>query len=605
MKQPKGIFVALTFVMLLGITTYSNCGSQNGINFNNGDQGGAFLANGEPNFAKMSALDTIDQSNPIAKIESAIVDGSNITLMLSPFMTSTFMDKHVGQGKPNPGQELGDDHPAPSRVMYYLYREKTGPNKEGRKHIATVDHVNLDQSVKYVDENLDDGTYTYDQTAVILYDRTWYYAKSTDTEKVPASVGVNAEVPGVATEQFMGDWNGTDTCQKDGLAQEYSYTATINPIENEQNKVTISNFGGFGQLLSWDAEISSNTILIPSVDVQGLLTIAKGVLSNDNASIVWEYTTTLSDSGVEEVCTGTWTKTVVTTPEMPNYPTHGLGHENITRVYVSDGVIYAGTSGGGVSVVQRDGSIKRYTKADGLGDNRVPGLYVSDGVIYAGTRDGGVSVIQRDGSIKRYTKADGLAGEWVESVYVSDGVIYVGGDGGVSVIQKDESIKTYKLDIGHGLYVSDGVIYAGTRDGLAVIQENGSIKTYTEADGLGSNYVASVYVSDGVIYAATWGGLAVIQENGSIKTYTEANGLPGMMVFRVHVSDGVIYAGTSGGGVSVIQRDGSVKTYTEANGLGDNHVRSVYVSEGVIYVGTANGLSISHDGGESFITITK
>lgn len=81
---------------------------------------------------------------------------------------------------------------------------------------------------------------------------------------------------------------------------------------------------------------------------------------------------------------------------------------------------------------------------------------------------------------------------------------------------------------------------------------------------------------------------------------TTANGLGDDIVYGVYANSGVVYAATYGG--LSISTDGgsSFVNRTTNEGLGANYVYCVYASGGTVYAGTANGLSISTDGGVSF-----
>lgn len=81
---------------------------------------------------------------------------------------------------------------------------------------------------------------------------------------------------------------------------------------------------------------------------------------------------------------------------------------------------------------------------------------------------------------------------------------------------------------------------------------------------------------------------------------TTVNGLGNNIVYGVYANSGVIYAATYGG--LSISTDGgsSFVNRTTNEGLGSDFVYGVYASGGTIYAGTSNGFSISTDGGTSF-----
>jgi len=107
----------------------------------------------------------------------------------------------------------------------------------------------------------------------------------------------------LATGKFIGNWDAADECS----TESYTYDAIINPNTTDQTQVQVFNFGGYGELLSWNTVISGDTISIPLSDVQGLLAEGMGIMSTDGSTINWDYIVTDSFGAVDS-CAGVWTR---------------------------------------------------------------------------------------------------------------------------------------------------------------------------------------------------------------------------------------------------------------------------------------------------------
>ena len=176
-------------------------------------------------------------------------------------------------------------------------------------------------------------------------------------------------------------------------------------------------------------------------------------------------------------------------------------------VFTSDGRMLAGTSGGGLYVVEMDGNTPVSHSVLGAGQL---GSYVvysvlqtKDGTVWAGTRGGGVRRIGRDGSIKQTA-------------------------GGFDVISLEED--------------SDGMVWVGTTMGLYKLSPDGKMLLHlTEADGLPSNTIHSVlYDGEGFLWAGTTRGLCRVSLSGSeISCFYAVDGLQDN-----EFSDGACYRGT-------------------------------------------------------------
>jgi len=117
--------------------------------------------------------------------------------------------------------------------------------------------------------------------------------------------GINCDV--LAVGKFVGNWDAADSCpsaieQPDSL---WRYDVKINPLTNDQTKVEIFNFGGFGENFAWSTQVSGDTITIPLSAAGGFTVEGSGLMSEDRTTINWTYTVVDSEDN-SEICEGVW-----------------------------------------------------------------------------------------------------------------------------------------------------------------------------------------------------------------------------------------------------------------------------------------------------------
>lgn len=314
---------------------------------------------------------------------------------------------------------------------------------------------------------------------------------------------------------------------------------------------------------------------------------------------------------------------------------NGLGHNQVMGVYVVGSTVYAATwSGLSISTDGGDKFTNR-TTANGLGHNITLGVYALGSTVYVATinglsisTDGGQTFVNR-------TTANGLGRNTVNAVYVVGSTVYAGTEyGGLSISTNGGNSFTSRTTangLGHNrvfsLFVSGSTVYAGTERGLSISTDGGnSFVNKTTANGLGNDNIAKIYANSGALYVATKGGLSISTDGGAtFVNRTTANGLASNTLFSVYGGGGTIYVGTQSGLAMGVCNDGApaptfTPTYTltptptpaicefrnktTAHGLGNNDVNIVYAEGNLVYAGTWNGLSISSDGGNSFVNRT-
>lgn len=112
----------------------------------------------------------------------------------------------------------------------------------------------------------------------------------------------------VSADKYVGNWLADETCtEADGTAYAVDYTASVDAAA-DVSQIVITNFGGFGTNLAFNANIDGNTITMPLTSplnndetVEGT-----GTISDDGTTISWTYDFT--GTGFSDDCTGTWTK---------------------------------------------------------------------------------------------------------------------------------------------------------------------------------------------------------------------------------------------------------------------------------------------------------
>ncbi|MBI1925416.1 sigma 54-interacting transcriptional regulator [Candidatus Poribacteria bacterium] len=290
---------------------------------------------------------------------------------------------------------------------------------------------------------------------------------------------------------------------------------------------------------------------------------------------------------------------------------NGLANNSVNAIhYASDGAIWFGTYGGGVS--RCDGKeFVNLTTADGLANNDVWAIYCdADGTMWFGT-EGGLS--RYDGKeFVTLTQKDGLAHNFVHAIHRDPaGVMWLGTEGGLSrVVYLERSRRdgtgfvtfTQEDGLAHNRVWAvhcglDGAIWCGTYGGGVSRYDGQRFVNFTRKDGLASNCVHAIHRDpDGVMWFGTdEGGLSRYDlprspSKGGFVNFTTKDGLASYIVYAIHrTSDGVMWFGTEGGGTSGY--DGIAWTSLDTrDGLAGNIVSSIHQdSDGCLWFGTCDG----------------
>lgn len=316
-----------------------------------------------------------------------------------------------------------------------------------------------------------------------------------------------------------------------------------------------------------------------------------------------------------------------------------INHNTIRALYVTrNGTLYIGTANG--LTVFREKNFFLVTTKDGLSNPEVTSFVeYDDSTVWAGTKGGGISVLRGYKCVDTITIADGLQSTIVDILAkCGDDTIYVGGPKGVVLYSKgqwkvvideysriplpiralyvDRSTGSLWVGTDNGLYVrepsqnrwvrlstkeglpdnrirallrdSDGNLWIGTYNGLARYF-NGTIAAYLDKDGLSSNNVSCLFEDfEKSLWVGTLEGGANQFYSTKLRTLEAKDGLLNEEVRPIYQSrDGSIWVGTNGGGITRYLPDRSVRHYTERDGLPSNNIRALCEdAEGAMWIGT-------------------
>ena len=218
----------------------------------------------------------------------------------------------------------------------------------------------------------------------------------------------------------------------------------------------------------------------------------------------------------------------------------------------------------------------------------------TDGIIYVGSSAGGLHAFNPDGSAKWKILTDIIISS--APAVGSDGTIYIGAvDKSLYAINPNGSIK-WSLMTDTPIYSSpaiglNGVIYIKSQYVLYAVHPNGTLNWSFNA---GQSFSASPSLKmDGTIYLATYYKLYAVQPNGTVKWSFTANGgdtYPDTFDSTPALDEnGNIYVGDRHNGIHVFDVNGNLKwshnTLTRWSGAS-----AVIGGDGTIYIGKSNGM---------------
>ncbi len=254
--------------------------------------------------------------------------------------------------------------------------------------------------------------------------------------------------------------------------------------------------------------------------------------------------------------------------------------------------------GGVIEVLSpRDGSVRRFGRAEGLPEDSVESIAPDGDSFWLGT----------NGSLCRWKPGEAAVCRAVEGSVTS---LFVAGTDNVfaatwrAILHASSgSLETLasmpsELTIGRADLVvdRDRNVWVGTSGGLLRVQGH-SVERFSRKDGLSADYVMALFEDhEGDIWVATNGGIDRFR-NPRVLHLSSVDGLSGDSTMAVQgARDGSTWVGTSGNGVNrVLGRE--IRAYSIADGVPGKSVLSLYEDAlGRMWMGGTTGLAYFHNG---------
>ncbi|MEP7271440.1 MAG: Ig-like domain-containing protein [Acidobacteriota bacterium] len=286
----------------------------------------------------------------------------------------------------------------------------------------------------------------------------------------------------------------------------------------------------------------------------------------------------------------------------------GLGNSlvNVVEVGVSDLILFAGTSGGGLFRLDFAAQAPTWVAVNsGLTNPIIRALLLTGQAGFAGTNEGGIFRTADGGN--NWTPANnGLPRARVTYLFSNLGTLYAGTNG--AGIYASNSNGGSWTGINNGLQnlvvssivASGNTLLTGTIGGGVYRSQNGGALWTASSTGLGNLFVQSLAVSGTTVFAGTDAGTVFVSTNSGANWSPASTGLGGSAVYALFANAGVIFAGTNGGGIYRSSNNGG--NWSPASiGLGSLRVSSFAAVGGSILAGTLDtGIYRSTDNGASW-----
>lgn len=302
-----------------------------------------------------------------------------------------------------------------------------------------------------------------------------------------------------------------------------------------------------------------------------------------------------------------------------------IGQRNVKSVMIDGNEVWIGSSGGAIRYDTHRGSYLTYDNKSGLLSNGVFHVSKSDGKIWIGTYGGGLSVFDpKRESWTNYNIPNGMGDAFVYDVLETpEGDVWIATWSGANrirggMLDNIDNWDLYTVDNTGGGLPNDwvyglaqgknGEVWMATEGGLARF-EQGAWTNWKHADGLGAPL--EIVGEDGSFgtdpgqFSSHHARQKEEQGLGDVKTAYNPNYIVAIDV----APDGAVWTGTWGAGLN--RFDGNTwKTMTVADGLPGNHIFALHFDEsGRLWIGTNRGLAImDHEritkfGGESGLNV--
>lgn len=256
--------------------------------------------------------------------------------------------------------------------------------------------------------------------------------------------------------------------------------------------------------------------------------------------------------------------------------------------------IWAGSLGGGITLLTEDGDFKNLSSRDGLYTYDVSCLLVdSKNNLWIGSRGQGVSKYDGNRFIQITTK-NGLANDFVNTIFEDkNGNIWFGTSNGISKYNGDKYILHEKSSFlaGGGAYnafqtIDKNFWFTPFDGGIIQVSEDYKIKTFKSSQGFTNKRVKAIYQDkDSILWIGTDGaGLYQFKENRLQKIP-----IGNLWVRDIKQVDSNLFVATLGDGLVVITPD-TLINFREENGLPSNRINKIQV-DSVLYLATDKGIA--------------
>ena len=349
----------------------------------------------------------------------------------------------------------------------------------------------------------------------------------------------------------------------------YSYTNTTNPSVGANveglyingNILYVAGFGGLKVIDTHGTKDPADDTFVNTYTTVSSPSIASNYINklifSNNLLYVATYYGGVTVINTQGTLTDASDDTLVTRYTTASNP--ALASNNIINVIVDENLIYISTYGGGLSVIDTQGTVSasddalvtRYRTGGvpslpgGLYPDYMTNAFVSNDVIYASTLGAGLVVINRSGTLD--ASDDSIVGVYSTS-----------------------SIPAIPNDTVWEAYVQDELLYVSTQGGLTIINTNGTPEL--SDDVLVGDYIPqemtnsdsrvwnSTQIGD-FLYLATIEGVIAVDTNGTPLTQSDdtysritTRTLPAILandINYVYATSDTLYIGTDAGGLSV------------------------------------------------------
>lgn len=262
----------------------------------------------------------------------------------------------------------------------------------------------------------------------------------------------------------------------------------------------------------------------------------------------------------------------------------------------SNGELWCGSFGGGVSVINEKGILNRYSKSNGLMSYKVTCLFEdSNGNIWVGSSGQGVSKYDGE-SFTQITVENGLANNNVNTIFEdSDGDIWFGTSNGISKFEGEKYILFEKSSFlkGAGAYSflqeEDSTFWISPFYGGVIRVSNNQKEVFNRKNGFTDKRVKCLFKdSHGTTWLGTDGaGVWKYEKNKFKRTRLTNQWVRGI----TQTSNGSICLATLGEGAAVLD-GGKVTWIAEEKGLNSLRVNQLLYDSSGLWLLTDKGISV-------------